>query len=457
MSDALRARMAATGIGFAGLAGAWWRPAAEPFVPPVACQQQIQAIGAALCTFLDVVTTLYGTADGAAAGLTQLLDYKVPSHILRLMSAGRVESLRPDFQLVLERDATGAVSYRLVATELEICPSAHGFAHAMQLGYGLHPDLVHAFADYLAGRELLFVGTHQWSEFLIEQVAFCRALAAVGARGRVLYDRPFRHLEQDIQTQQRWQPPIFGVKQKTAGWQAGFLARLQAQNLDHFLYTPDDPWPSSAGDAVVFRFGYFTCFRAAHLHAFLHWQQQGATLLNPAQFILDSKTMMAALQLPQVRQRISTKSATALAWLDQAIPETILLTPDNTPHILADKDGWVVKFAGYDQGQQAWGGRSLQIGAYHSASSWQITIAQMAQLPWPVVAQRFTPSAQVDIAYWDEQAQRQWLCNGHTRLRVFFLRSSGSVTAAGAHLTVSGGASQVSEATDAVQAPVCFR
>lgn len=457
MSAALRAQMAATGIGFAGIDGAWWLPAAEPFVLPIACQHQLQAIGAALFTFLDVVTTLYGTAEGTAAGLTQLLDYKVPPHILRLMSAGQVDSLRPDFQVVLEQDATGALSYRLVATELEICPSAHGFAHAMHLGYGMEPDLIHAFAAYLAGRELLFVGTHQWSEFLIEQVAFCRALATVGARGRVLYDRPFHQIEQEIQTQQRWQPPMFGVKQKPAGWQNGFLARLQAQNLDHFLYTPDDPWPSTVGDAVVFRFGYFDCFSATHLRTFLHWQQQGATLLNPAQFILDSKTMMAALQLPQVRQRITSENATALAWLDQAVPETILLTPDNAPRILADKDGWVVKFAGYDQGQQAWGGRSLQIGARHTASSWQTIVAQTAELPWPVVAQRFTPSAQVDIAYVDDQAQRHWLRNGHTRLRVFFLRSSGTATATGAHLTVSGGALQVSEATDAVQAPVCFR
>ena len=456
MSDSLRTRMAATGIGFAGIDGAWWLPAAEPFALPAACHHQLQAIGAALFHFLDVVTALYGTAEGRAAGLTQLLDDKVPPHILRLMSAGRAESLRPDFQLLLERDAAGRLIYRFVATELEICPSAHGFAHAMQVGYGLRPDLVHAFAAYLAGRELLFVGTHQWSEFLIEQLAFCRALAEVGARGRVLYDRPFRQLDQEIQQQQRWQPPLFGVKQKPAGWQTGFLDRLQAHDLESFLYTPDDPWPTSVGNAVVFRFGYFDCFRADYLRTFLQWQQQGAILLNPAQFILDSKTIMAALQLPQVRQRIISENTTALPLLDQTLPETILLTPDTAPRVLADKDGWVVKFAGYDQGQQAWGGRSLQIGAQHTATSWQTTLTQYSALPWPVVAQRLLPSMQVDMAYLDEQAQTQWLRHGHTRLRVFFLRNAEHAVAAGAHLTVSGGTWQVSEATDAVQAPVVF-
>lgn len=457
MSDLLRARMAATGIGFAGLAGAWWLPAAEPFILPAACQLQLQAIGGALFRFFDVVTTLYGTAAGAAAGLTQLLDYKVPPHILRLMSGGRVESLRPDFQLILQRDAAGAIGYQFAATELEICPSAHGFAHAMQVGYGLQPDLVRAFAAYLGERELLFVGTHQWSEFLIEQLAFCRALLAYGVRSRVLYDRPFRQLEQEIQQGQRWQPPLFGVKQKPAGWQTGFLDRLQSHGLEPFLYTPDEPWPATVGEAVVFRFGYFDCFNAAQLRSFLHWQQQGATLLNPAQFILDSKTILAALQLPLVRQRISMESPTALALLDQVIPETILLTPDIAPRILADKDEWVVKFAGYDQGQQAWGGRSLQIGAQQTARNWQTIVAQYVALPWPVVAQRLMPSVQVDIAYLNDQAQTQWLRHGHTRLRIFFLRNADQAIAAGAHLTVSGDTQQVSEATDAVQAPVLFR
>ena len=142
--------------------------------------------------------------------------------------------------------------------------------------------------------------------------------------------------------------------------------------------------------------------------------------------------------------------------LDRCLPETILLTPETAPTILADKDAWVVKFAGYDSGQQAWGGRSLQIGAQHTIASWQTALHAYLQLPWPVVAQRLMPSVQVDIAYLDRQDQPQWLSDGHTRLRVFFLRVGGQTTAAGAHVTVSGGARQVSEATDAVQAPVVF-
>lgn len=456
MSETRRSRMTATGIGFAGMEGAWWLPAAEPFRLPVACRDQLQAIGDAIFILLDVVTALYGTAEGAAGGVTQLLDYKVPPHILRLMSKGQVEGLRPDFQLVLERDTDGAIHYHFVATELEICPSAHGFAHAMQVGYGLETDLVHAFAQYLDGRELLFVGTLQWSEFLLEQLAFCRALAAVGARGRVLYDRPIHQLADEVERCERWQPPIFGVKQKPLGWQDGLWSRLGQHGLAPFVYTPDDPWPVSVGNAVVFRFGYFDCFAHEPLQRFVQWQEQGATLLNPAQFILDSKVVMAALQLPAVRQRIAKESATALTVLNRCLPETILLTPENMPRLLADKDGWVVKFAGYDSGQQAWGGRSVQIGAQHTAASWHSTLKQYMTFAWPVVAQRIAPSAQVDITYLDSHDQVQWMHNAHTRLRVFYLRDNDKTTAAGAHLTVSGGTMQVSEATDAVQAPVLF-
>lgn len=456
MSAALRARMAATGIGFAGIDGAWWLPAVEPFRLPASCASQLQAIGPALLAFLDLVTSLYGTAEGAAAGLHDLLDYKVPAHIPRLVSAGRVESLRPDFQLVLEEDAAGAQQYRLAATELEICPSAHGFAHAMQIGYGLQPDLVRAFANYLNGRTLLFVGTHQWSEFLLEQLAFCRALAAVGAQARVLYDRPLQQLAAEVAAGQRWQPPMFGVQQKTPAWHESLTNRPSWPELAPFVYTPDEQWPESVGDAVVFRFGYFDCFAPEHLAYFPRWQAQGATLLNPAHFILDSKVVMAALQLPLIRKRIATEHPAALPMLDRCLPETILLTPETAPTILADKDAWVVKFAGYDSGQQAWGGRSLQIGAQHTIASWQTALHAYLQLPWPVVAQRLMPSVQVDIAYLDRQDQPQWLSDGHTRLRAFFLRVGGQTTAAGAHVTVSGGARQVSEATDAVQAPIVF-
>ncbi|MDQ3248483.1 MAG: hypothetical protein M3Q45_04665, partial [Chloroflexota bacterium] len=169
-------------------------------------------IAHAIFHLFDAVTALYGTPEGHASGLTKLLQYKVPTFIPRLMNDGQVLSVRPDFQLV--RLADNPARYQLVATELEICPSAHGFAHAMQVGYGLRTDLVEMFAHWLDGRELLFVGTSQWSEFLLEQLAFCRALAQFGVRGRVLYDLPVATIAEEVRSGKRWQPPIFGIVSK---------------------------------------------------------------------------------------------------------------------------------------------------------------------------------------------------------------------------------------------------
>jgi hypothetical protein len=142
---------------------------------------------------------------------------------------------------------------------------------------------------------------------------------------------------------------------------------------------------------------------------------------------------------------------------DGCIPETLLLTDTVLPRLTAEKDDWILKFAGYDSGNQAWGGRSLQIGSQHTAASWREVLGRYEQLPFPVVAQRLVPSTRVDIAYRGQGGEQQLMKQGTTRLRVFLLREEEeTAVACGAHLTVAAGTLQVSEATDAVQAPVVF-
>src|SRR5262245_45774141 len=140
-----RQRLNETGIGLAGLDGVWWLPASEPFALPFQVSEELERIGKAIFIFFDTVTAMYGTQAGLESGLDQLLNHKVPSDLPRLMSPGRVESVRPDFQLYLNEEG----HYQPILTELEICPSAQGFAHAMQYGYDLPTDLIHSFADYL--------------------------------------------------------------------------------------------------------------------------------------------------------------------------------------------------------------------------------------------------------------------------------------------------------------------
>src|SRR5262245_15324712 len=98
-SNTIRQRMNRTGIGFAGIDGAWWLPAAEPFVLPRQVAGNLARLGAAIFALFDVVASMYGTPEGAACGLDQLLEYKVPVDIPRLMTPGRALAVRPDFQL----------------------------------------------------------------------------------------------------------------------------------------------------------------------------------------------------------------------------------------------------------------------------------------------------------------------------------------------------------------------
>jgi hypothetical protein len=454
----IRRCMDTTGIGFAGIPGAWWLPATRPFALPRQIARDLAAIGAALFALFDAIGELYSTTAGAAGGLDRLLEYKVPTEIPRLHAPGQVLGVRPDFQL---QPLPCYPYYKLVATELEICPSAQGFAHAMQVGYGLTPDLAAGFARVLAGRELLIVCTAEWSEFLFEQLAFCRALAEAGARGRVLCAFPVAELAEHVRRGTCWRPPMFGIRQRTDNWDDNVIERIRAQGLAEFLL-PDAPdWPQEVGAALLFRFGYFDCFTQAQLARMREWQARGAAFLNSISFIFDSKAILAGLQLPAVRERIEANAPGGLSTLDRCIPETVLVEPGTLARLKAEREQWVIKYAGFDRGNQAWGGRSLRIGAQHSPSDWAAALAACLDFTWPVVAQRAVPTAHVDIEYFDANSTPHWMRHGATRLRSFFLRD---ITApgdrrtlvCGTHLTVSGGTLQVSESTDAVQAPVIF-
>jgi hypothetical protein len=261
-----------------------------------------------------------------------------------------------------------------------------------------------------------------------------------------------------------WRPPLFGIDELPAVWHDDVERRIRDHGFAPYLWPGGTDWPDDVGDAVVFRFGYFDCFTADQLRQLLRWQAGGATFLNPTSFLLDSKVVMAALQLPAVRQQIAANEPAALAVLDRCIPETLVVRPESIAQLQSEQQEWVIKYAGYDRGNQAWGGRSLQIGAWHAPAAWARILRTCLGLPWPVVAQRLVPTALVDIAYIDRHDDRQWMRQGATRLRSFILRDDSAtlwgrdpVEICGSHITVSGGRMQVSESTQAVQAPVVFQ
>lgn len=449
MDDDPRRRMNQTGIGFAGIDGVWWLPAIDPFPLPAALSVELNTIASAVFVFLDTLGILYDAPEGDA--LRALLTYRVPERLAGDASSAPVLMLRPDFQLVVNDDG----KFHLVATELEIAPAALGFADAMQAGYDLPRDLAAAVARLVDGYPLLLAGTSQWSEFLFEQLVFCRALEAHGADARVLFDEPIEVIASSAVAGQRWRPPMFGIRQQPPGWNPDVLGRIRAQGLERYLAPEDRRWPESVGIARVFRFGYAECYRPEALAALRRWAGAGAVFLNPLAHYLESKVALAALRLPQLRERVERDSPGTLDVLDRTFPETHLLRPENTTDFEADRAGWILKYAAFDGDNQAWGGRSLRFGRDLSQAAWAEALRRAAALPWPVVVQRLTPSAVVDASYFDIEGHERILTGGTVRLRSFLLRGPEGPRARGSHVTITASA-QVSEATDAIQAPVVF-
>ncbi|KPK05650.1 MAG: hypothetical protein AMJ56_15565, partial [Anaerolineae bacterium SG8_19] len=133
----------------------------------------------------------------------------------------------------------------------------------------------------------------------------------------MLYDLPLATLAEEVRQGKRWQPPLFGIPYKPRDWNDDVIGRVRNHDLEQFMWPGDDDWPPDIGDAVAFRFGYFDCFSTARLRYFRQWQQKGAKLLNPTIFFLENKAMMAALDLPEVRQQLDE---TTLAVLEGCLP-----------------------------------------------------------------------------------------------------------------------------------------
>jgi hypothetical protein len=441
----MKSPMHGTGIGYAGIDGVWWLPAERHFVWPRAMRDHLARVGDALFQFVDAVWRVLES--GSDPELAAQLRHRVPESLTSHFDLAPVLSFRPDFQLVPTGEP--ALPFRPVLTEIEIAPSAQGFAHAMQVGYGLSTDIADSFAAFLDGRTFYIVGTAQWSEFLFEQLAFCRALAERGATAFVLYDRPLATLAAEIARGERWQPPIFGIPTRPPGWNVDLQARFQTHGFERFWL---DQWPEQVDDGVVYRFGYLENFDAAHLARMDEWRANGATFINPLAYPLDSKVLLTALQRPTLRSHLSP---TTLDLLDGAIPETHLLTPAILPILQQERAGWLIKYAGFDGGNAAWGGRSVGLGLDYDGAAWQDLLQCACDLPWPVVAQRLTPSAQMAVDYLQPDGSTATLY-GSSRLRVFFLHTpGGSAIPCGAHITVSGG-TRVSEGAGSVQGPIEF-
>ena len=127
---------------------------------------------------------------------------------------------------------------------------------------------------------------------------------------------------------------------------------------------------------------------------------------------------------------------------------------------VAEKDAWLIKFAGFDLGNAAWGRHSVRFGHALSAEAWLDELEQAVHLDWPVVAQKLAVSQRLSIDCYAPDGSVDTIQGGFTRMRTFFLRGGVGETAVhcGSHLTVSGSSMNVSEqSSHVVQTAVSFR
>jgi len=231
-------------------------------------------------------------------------------------------------------------------------------------------------------------------------------------------------------------------------WDSDVRARMRLFGLEQLIDASE-----SAHDDLVLRFGYSDTFSRGWWCVFNEWQLRGVTFLNPPAFVIASKVVMVLIQEPDVRTRLQSDT---IATLEPALPETRLLDVSCAARTGAEREKWALKFAGFDSGQQAWGGRSLQVGAPMSDTAWKAVIRRYLKLPFPCVAQRSAPSAEVMIDWVDGERNRT--LRGRTRLRSFLIRMgrSAEVRACGSHVTIAVSGHGVSESVTAVQVPVKF-
>ena len=439
-----------TGYGYMGINGVSFYPAYRPVVLPGYLEEQLFDLGSGIFLLCDAVKQLYGQ-DKA---LTDLLDHKVPFYVPKLMDEGSVGIIRPD--VVLVRDTqTGRL--RFVVTELESCPGGQGLTYAIQLAYGLSTDVVDRFVQYLSGRTFTVLATYQWAEYVWEQAAFCQALRERGVKAKILFDRSLDFLHE--RAKRRWKVPDAAPKHIKNNWDTDFLGRLQKLGFSEFV-KGEDTLPDDIGTGVIYRFGYFDNFRQTVLNKMRLWQSQGAVIVNPLQFPLESKVLMAAIRNSAVRDLVTERGGLGiLNALDSYVAETRLLVDDSKllKELTTDRGYWLTKFAAWDGNNQSWGARSLCVGSQNSVESWQDHLRGQMALGFPVIAQHVISSVRYDVAYVDIDDKVKVMPDCRTRYTPFLYRGpNGTVLLGGGSMTLRSKTFRIHGATDAVEVPVVF-
>jgi hypothetical protein len=243
-----------------------------------------------------------------------------------------------------------------------------------------------------------------------------------------------------------WSPNAFGMPRKPGRWDADVPERLARHGFDVLLARAVPP-----PDALIYRFGYMDTFTLRWRRRLRDWSLAGVTFINPPVFLYDTKALLALVGVSSVDRQLSLRQR---AGIDALLLETHVLTLAMRAQLIDERERWVLKFAGFDRDERAWGGRSLQVGAQMTARAWRDTIDAWLRLPFPCVAQRAAPSALLSAS---DARGRPFL--GRSRVRAFFVRAGSRMHVCGAHLTLARrrtNAVGVYEGADALQTPIVF-
>lgn len=464
-------KMNATGIGYKGLSGVSWLPGTETFKLPKTLEQQLVQIGSAVFLFCDVINDLYSLQDSS---LVQLLTHKTPSRIPTLAARGSVDLIRPDIMISSNRDG----SYKLVITELESCPAGHGMAHAMQAGYNLPTLMLDRFVEFLAGRDYVVFATAEWSEYVFDQAVFCKALQNRGVNARIIFDAPLEQIwiQAAAWTRPKDLPPHLewntNLKQRLQN--SGLLelvSGLPAFNAVPGISMPGKDVDREAAEALgiktgknqtaLFRFGYFDNFSPSTIRPLCGLSLFGVKIFNPMQFFLESKGLMAAIGLTNVREEIMRRdrSGEALRILDTHVATTRMLDPEftNFEELLRDRALWLTKIAAWDGNNLCWGARGLTFGSQKGDKAWTDHLDEASARPYPMVAQHAINARRFNLAFADYTGIARLMLNARSRLTPFLLRAEGHrAVHAGSTITLRTDTLRVHGASDAVEAPVEF-
>lgn len=468
-----RARMDALHVGYKAIGRVSWLPGLEPFKLPEHLERELTDLGTAIFLLADAVRELWNKDPL----LHELLIYKVPERIWRLMDEQRLELVRPD--LAIWRGADDKL--HLVATELETAPAGEGMAHTMETGYEIPTTMLDRMVEYLDGRPHLVFMTSAWAEYIWEICVFVKALRDRGVDARVLFNEPLEEVHARVNTPHDPTRERLGLPQ--IGWgkartdmpqwmrdewedSKDFLGRLTRYGFREFVggMHPKD-MPRQMGAAVVKRFGYFDNLPKESLELLLAWRRSGATIQNGLGFAYESKVMMTAAHVPAVRSWIQERNERMVAMLDMHLAETRLLHPrlinlsalkGDDPRREECRPLWLTKFPGYDGNEQSWGARSVEFGAGMTQTQWMELIDKRMELPHPVVAQHAINQEQFHVPYVDERDVVRLATAQRPRLTPFLLRGkNGQAVHAGSTMTFRRDR-RVHGASEAIETPAIY-